>query len=62
LTHTAGLNNFLVDDVRGMGKLNLKAVKDYLPLFDSLSKNDSYLALANPAGFYYSKANDFLRS
>tara|TARA_E500000318_G_scaffold104978_1_gene111436 strand:- start:559 stop:1698 length:1140 start_codon:yes stop_codon:yes gene_type:complete len=35
LTHTSGLNNFLVDDFKDMGKLNLKALKDYLPLFAS---------------------------
>lgn len=133
LTHTTGLNNFLVDDFKDMGKLNLKATKDYLPLFASkpllftsgskysysaagyvvlgllieklsgesyhkymdnnlfkkagvkntiaipidsivknkasgytsyfgesahLSKNDSYLGYANPAGFYYSTVND----
>lgn len=133
LTHTAGLNNFLVDDFKDMGKLNLKALSDYLPLFasepllftpgskysysaagyvvlgllieklsgesyhqymedhvfertgmkrtlaipidsivknkasgytsyfgetDFLSKNDSYLGYANPAGFYYSTVND----
>ncbi|MDC6363642.1 MULTISPECIES: serine hydrolase domain-containing protein [Flavobacteriaceae] len=133
LTHTAGLNNFLVDDFKDMGKLNLKAPKDYIPLFASkpllftpgskysysaagyvvlgllieklngesyhkymkdklfkkagmkntiaipidsivknkasgytsyfgesahLSKNDSYLGYANPAGFYYSTVND----
>lgn len=133
LTHTAGLNNFLVDDFKDMGKLNLKSLQDYLPLFASkpllfapgskysysaagyvvlgllieklggedynqymeghvferagmkrtiaipidsivknkasgytshfgesnyLSKNDSYLGYANPAGFYYSTVND----
>ena len=133
LTHTAGLNNFLVDDFKEMGKSNLKALKDYLPLFaskpllftpgskysysasgyvvlgllieelsgrsyhqymeghvferagmkrtiaipidsivknkasgytsyfgesDYYSKNDSYVGYANPAGFYYSTAND----
>lgn len=35
LTHTSGLNNFLVDDFKDMGKLNLKALKDYLVLFAS---------------------------
>lgn len=35
LTHTAGLNNFVVDDFKDMGKLNLKAPKEYLPLFAS---------------------------
>lgn len=133
LTHTAGLNNFLVDNFKDIGKLNLRALKDYLPLFaskpllftpgskysysaagyviigliieelsgeryhrymegnvfnragmkktfaipidsivknkasgyttnfgesDYLSKNDSYLGYANPAGFYYSTAKD----
>lgn len=133
LTHTAGLNNFLVGDFMEMGKLNLKVPKDYLPLFaeepllfspgskyrysaagyvvlgllieklsgesynqymdrhvferagmkrtiaipidsivknkasgytsyfgesDRLSKNDFHFGLANPAGFYYSTAND----
>lgn len=133
LTHTSGLNNFLVDDFKDMGKLNLKALKDYLVLFaskpllfapgsnysysaagyvvlgllieklsgksyhkymeshvferagmkstiaipidsivknkasgytsyfgdsDYLSKNDSYLGYANPAGFYYSTVKD----
>ena len=136
LTHTAGLNNFLVDDFKDMGKLNLKATKDYLSLFASkpllftpgskysysaagyvvlgllieklsgesyhkymdknlfkkagvkntiampidsivknkasgytsyfgesahLSKNDSYLGYANPAGFYYSTVNDIYK-
>lgn len=136
LTHTAGLNNFLVDDFKDMGKLNLRAIKDYLPLFaskpllftpgskysysaagyviiglliekisggsyhhymegnvfkragmkrtfaipidsivknkasgytsnfgesDYLSKNDSYLGYANPAGFYYSTVNDLYK-
>jgi CubicO group peptidase (beta-lactamase class C family) len=135
LTHTSGLNNFLVDDFKDMGKLNLKDTKDYLPLFASkpllftpgskysysaagyvvlgllieklsgesyhgymeshvyeragmertiaipidsmvenkasgytsyfgesshLSKNDSYFGYANPAGFYYSTAEDLL--
>ncbi len=133
LTHTSGLNNFLVDDFKSMGKLNLREVKDYLPLFSSkplmfspgskysysaagyvvlgllierlsgenyhqylkdkvfdkagmkntlaipidsivknkasgytsyfgesdyLTKNDSFLGKANPAGFYYSTASD----
>ncbi len=133
LTHTAGLNNFLVDDFKDMGKLNLKDLDDYLPLFaakpllfppgskysysasgyvilglliekisgesyhqymddhvfesagmkktiaipidsvvknkasgytsffgesDNLSKNNSYLGIANPAGFYYSTSKD----
>ena len=136
LTHTSGLNNFLVDDFKDMGKLNLKATKDYLSLFASkpllftpgskysysaagyvvlgllieklsgesyhkymdknlfkkagvkntiampidsivknkasgytsyfgesahLSKNDSYLGYANPAGFYYSTVNDIYK-
>ena len=136
LTHTSGLNNFLVDDFKTMGKLNLKETKDYLPLFssepllfspgtqysysaagyivlgllieklsglsyhqyldahvfekagmdktlaipldsivknkasgytsyfgeaDHLSKNDSFLSKANPAGFYYSTIKDLLK-
>jgi len=136
LTHTSGLNNFLVDDYKDMGKLHLKTLNDYLPLFayksllfspgskyaysgagyvvlgllienlsgepyhsymknqvfksagmnntiaipidsivqnkasgytsyfgesDHLSKNDSYLGYANPAGFYYATAEDLYR-
>ena len=136
LTHTSGLNNFLVDDFKTLGKLNLKEIKDYLPLFSSesllfspgtqysysaagyvvlgllieeiarkdyhqnmienvfkpvgmdntlalpidsviknkasgytsyfgkadyLSKNDSFLSKANPAGFYYSTVDDLLK-
>jgi CubicO group peptidase (beta-lactamase class C family) len=136
LTHTSGLNNFLVNDFKTLGKLNLKSLEDYLPLFakDSLlfspgsqysysgsgymllgllieelsgknyyhylndlvfskagmdktlavpidsivknkangytsyfgeathfSKNDPYLSKANPAGFYFSTAEDLLK-
>ncbi|MFD2100025.1 serine hydrolase domain-containing protein [Flagellimonas iocasae] len=136
LTHTSGLNNFLVDDFKTMGKLKLKTTKDYLPLFSSesllfspgtqysysaagyivlgllieeitgkdfhkymnenvfkpaemyntfalpidsiiknkasgytsyfgeinhLSKNDSFLSKANPAGFYYTTAENLLK-
>jgi len=136
LTHTSGLNNFLVDESQNLGKLDLVAIKDYLPFFatkpllfspgskytysasgymvlgllieklsgssyhqyldehifekvgmentlaipldsivknkasgytsyfgesDTLSKNDTFLEMANPAGFYYSTAKDLLR-
>lgn len=135
LTHTSGLNNFLVDDFKDIGKLNFIVLEDYLPLFaskpllfspgskysysaagyvvlgllieklsgesyhqymeghifrstgmkrttaipidsivenrasgytsyfgesDHLSKNDSYLGYANPAGFYYYTSKDLL--
>ena len=35
LTHTSGLDNFLVEDYKGMEKSNLRHVSDYLPLFAS---------------------------
>ncbi|WP_275648974.1 serine hydrolase domain-containing protein [Flagellimonas okinawensis] len=136
LTHTSGLNNFLVDESQNMGKLDLVDIKDYLPFFatkpllfspgskyaysasgymvigllieklsglsyhqyldehvfakagmentlaiplDSIvknkasgytsyfgesntySKNDTFLEMANPAGFYYSNTEDLLK-
>ena len=136
LTHTSGLNNFLVDDYKDKGKLDLREVSDHLPFFvskpllfspgskysysaagyvvlgllieklsgssyhryinnnvlvkagmkntmvipidsivkntasgytsyfgesDHLSKNDSFLGIANPAGFYYSTSKDLLK-
>ncbi|MHA7829755.1 MAG: serine hydrolase domain-containing protein [Flagellimonas sp.] len=136
LTHTSGLNIFLVDESQNIGKLDLVDIKDYLPFFatkpllfspgskyaysgsgymvlgllieklsglsyhqyldehvfekagmentlaipldsivknkasgytsyfgesDKLSKNDTFLEMANPAGFYYSTAEDLLK-
>lgn len=136
LTHTSGLDNFLVEQAKNLGRLDLTNVEDYLSFFatkpllfspgtdytysasgyvvlgllieklsglnyhqyltehvfekagmentlaiplDSivknkasgytsffgetatLSKNDTFITLANPAGFYYSTAQDLLR-
>ncbi|GAB4517024.1 MAG: serine hydrolase [Allomuricauda sp.] len=136
LTHTSGLNNFLVDEFNNSKKVDLVQVEDYLPFFvekpllfspgskyaysgsgyivlgllieklsglsyhqylnkhvfgkagmentiaipldsivknkasgytssfgesENLSKNDIFLEMANPAGFYYSTAKDLLK-
>lgn len=58
---TAGMENTVAVPLDSIMKNKASGYTSYFGESDNLSKNDTFLEFANPAGFYYSTTNDILR-
>jgi CubicO group peptidase (beta-lactamase class C family) len=58
---TAGMENTVAVPLDSIMKNKASGYTSYFGESDNLSKNDTFLEFANPAGFYYSTTKDILR-